>query len=47
MKTIKQPQGAAVFDLKTPGRMVLNWNDNMIEVWFMGERLFVIDMNKD
>jgi hypothetical protein len=49
-RLVNKVEGALVFDVLVPGKFVLNWKDNMVEVYFgrkgsSGERLFIIDMN--
>jgi hypothetical protein len=47
MKLIKQEQGAMQLKLVGNNHMILNWANNMIEIWNNGKKEFVIDMNQE
>ena len=38
-------QGALVLDLRGNNRLILNWANNMIEVWNNKQKLYCIDLN--
>jgi len=44
-KLIKQKEGALTFKIHGENKMVINWANNMVEIYHNGARKFVIDMN--
>jgi hypothetical protein len=45
MKLLKQKQGAIILNLVGNNKLVLNWNNNMVELYNNGEKEFCIDLN--
>jgi hypothetical protein len=45
-RVINQDNGAISFTLRGENKVLLNWKNNMVEVWNNGKREFIINMEK-